>query len=144
MPIVFHTEGPKDGSSHTRCANVAAKFPKLPVIMAHLARDGQLETTVQVLKKHPNLYIQHMHLGYAKDEQGRTALERLVAEGLAGKILFGSDVQHDHSPLIRDAARLRAELKKLGVDAATIERVMHGTMEEMIARVKPVAEAAKP
>ena len=137
MPIVHHTEAEGTGSSHTRCANVAGRVPKLPVIMAHMARRGQLETTVKVLKKHPNLYIQHMHLWYARDESGTLALERLVKEGLAHKIVFGSDVQNDHSPLIRDNVRLRRELKELGVDDETIEGVMHGTLEKLLANVKP-------
>jgi len=141
MPIVFHTEAEGTGSSHTRCAGVAAKFPKLPVIMAHLTRRGQLETTVEVLKKHPNLYLQHMHLRYARDEKGRTGLERLVDEGLASKIVFGSDVQNNHAPLIHGAAAFRNRLKELGVDEATIERIMHGTMEGLVAGVKRVAPA---
>ncbi len=54
MPIVFHTEPEGTGSSHTRVADVARRFPGSPMILAHLA-DGQIDTTVRELKSTPNL-----------------------------------------------------------------------------------------
>ncbi len=85
MPIVFHTEGEKYGSSHTRVAAAARRHPECPMILAHLSGD-QIEAMVRELKRTPNLYVQHMHLGRPKDERERTALARLVEEGLADRI----------------------------------------------------------
>lgn len=134
MPIVHHTEGEGDGSSPSHAAGVAAKHPKMPVIMAHLkAKD--IDVVVKLLREYPNLYIQHMHL-YRKGPNGLTALERLVKEGLANKIVFGSDLQTDHSPMVNEQRQLRMLLQKLGVDEKTIDGVLFGTVENMIKNVK--------
>lgn len=135
LPIVFHTEAEDTGSSHTRVAAVARRFPGSPIILAHL-QEGQIETTVKELKATPNLYIQHMHLGL-KTADGRTALERLVAEGLADRILFGSDVTSDHTPLIGEQHDFIARLRDLHVPEATIEQIMTATARGMVERVQP-------
>jgi predicted TIM-barrel fold metal-dependent hydrolase len=143
MPIVFHTEGEKYGSSHTRVAAAARKHPGCPMILAHLSGD-QIEAMVRELKRTPNLYVQHMHLGRPKDEQGRTALARLVEEGLADRIVFGSDLQNDHSPLIHEYRRFRGELEALAVPEETIEAIMFGTMERLLEGVRSAAQVAAP
>jgi predicted TIM-barrel fold metal-dependent hydrolase len=139
MPIVFHTEGEAYGSSHTRVAAAARRHPECPMILAHLAK-GQIEAMVRELRRTPNLYIQHMHLARQKDDEGRTALQRLVAEGLADRILFGSDLQNDHSPLIADYRRFRLGLEALGLASDMIESIMHGTMERLLSRVRPARD----
>ncbi|MEI6421825.1 MAG: amidohydrolase family protein, partial [Lentisphaerota bacterium] len=135
MPIVFHTEAEDTGSSHTRVAAVARRFPGSPFVLAHLW-DGQIDITVKELKATPNLFIQHMHLA-RKAADGKTALERLIAEGLAAQILFGSDVTNDHSPLIADQFQFIARLRELKVPEATIERIMFASANEMSKRVAP-------
>lgn len=134
MPIVHHTEGEGDGSSPTHTAGVAAKHPNLPVIMAHM-KAPDIDVIVKVLRQYPNLYIQHMHL-YRKGPDGLTAVERLVKEGLAHKIVFGSDFQTDHSPLVAERRRFRKLLEKLDVDDKTIDGILFGTFENMIQNVK--------
>lgn len=133
MPIVFHTEAEDAGSSHTRVAAVARRFPGSPYILAHLG-DAQIDTTVKELKATPNLFIQHMHLG-RKAADGKTALERLISEGLADRILFGSDVTNDHSPLIADQFQFIARLLELKVPEATIDRIMFSSANRMVERV---------
>jgi predicted TIM-barrel fold metal-dependent hydrolase len=141
MPIVFHTESEDTGSSHTRVAAVARRFPGCPVVLAHFGNgqsgtNEQIAVTIRELKATPNLYIQHMHLSQ-KTADGRTALERLVAEGLADRILFGSDVTSDHSPLIADRKLFAARLRELHVPEATIERILFASARDMIGRVAP-------
>lgn len=146
MPIVFHTEAEDAGSSHTRVAAVARRFPGSPYILAHLW-DAQIDTTVKELKATPNLFIQHMHLTSRKAADGKTALERLIAEGLADRILFGSDVTNDHSPLIADQFQFIARLRELKVPEATIDRIMfasaHGMVERVVKRPGSCGEVAK-
>jgi predicted TIM-barrel fold metal-dependent hydrolase len=143
MPIVFHTEDEKCGSSHTRVAAAARRHPECPMILAHLSGD-QIEAMVRELKRTPNLYVQHMHLGRPKDEQGRTALQRLVEGGLADRIVFGSDLQNDHSPLIDGYRRFQGELEALAVPEETIAAIMFGTMERLLEAVRSPAEVAGP
>jgi predicted TIM-barrel fold metal-dependent hydrolase len=140
MPIVFHTEAEDTGSSHTRVAAVARRFPGSPFILAHLG-DGQIDTTVKELKATPNLFIQHMHLP-RKTADGRTALERLISEGLAERILFGSDVTNDHSSLIADQFQFVARLRELKVPEGTIERIMFSTANGMVERVSKRPDSA--
>lgn len=139
MPIVFHTETEDTGSSHARVAAVARRFPGSPMILAHLG-SGQIEVTVRELKATPNLYIQHMHLGL-KAADGRTALERLVAEGLTNRILFGSDVTSDHTPLIAERNDLVLRLRALHVPEGAIEGILFATAKGIIERVTPRPEA---
>jgi predicted TIM-barrel fold metal-dependent hydrolase len=138
MPMVFHTEPEGKGCSNTKVAQVAEKFPQIPVIMAHLYNEEQLEKIIPYLKKLPNLYIQHMHLTYVKTKDGKTALQRLVEEGLSEKIIFGSDLQDDHSFLISNYYNFRNELKKIGLSDREIEKIMFKTAEELFSKVKPV------
>ena len=135
MPIVFHTEAEDTGSSQARVAAVARRFPGSPMILAHLG-SGQIEVTVRELKATPTLYIQHMHLGL-KAADGRTALERLVAEGLANRILFGSDVTSDHAPLSAERNDLISRLRALRVSESTIDGIMFATARGLIERVTP-------
>lgn len=136
MPIVFHTNDEGSGCANTRVAKVAEKFPSIPVIMAHLYNEEQLEKTIPYLKKLPNLYIQHMHLSYVKTKDGKTALKRLIEEGLAEKIIFGSDVQDDYSGLIKGYHDFLNELKNNGLSEKTIEKILYKTAEEIISNVK--------
>jgi len=139
MPIVFHTEAEGTGSSHSRCAAVARRFPRLPVILAHLA-DGQLDVTVRGLKALPNLYIHHMHLEHRKGPDGKTALERLIQEGLAHKVIFGSDVQNDHSTLLAQRVRLAERLRQLNVPEETIDRILQRTASEILENTQKPGE----
>ncbi|MBC8871466.1 MAG: amidohydrolase family protein [Planctomycetes bacterium] len=139
MPIVFHTEAEGTGSSHSRCADVARRFPRLPVILAHLA-GGQLDVTVRELKALPNLYIHHMHLEHRKGPDVKTALERLAQEGLAHKIIFGSDVQNDHSTLLTQRVRLAERLRQLNVSEDAIDRILQRTASEILENVQKPGE----
>jgi len=132
MPIVFHTEEEGDGPSHTNVAAVARKFPKMPVIMAHLSPKGQLDKTIGYLKELPNLYLQHMHLEYVRAADGKTALQTLIAEGLAHKILFGSDYQQDYGPLAGDVWRYPQRLKELGLSQEQVDAIMYKTMQGLL------------
>lgn len=136
MPIVFHTNAEGSGCANTKVAKVAEKFPDIPVIMAHLYNEEQLEKIIPFLKNLPNLYIQHMHLIHVKTKDGKSALKRLIEEGLAEKIIFGSDVQNDYSCLMRDSHNFVKELKKNGVSDGTIEKIMFKTAEKLFSNVK--------
>lgn len=140
MPIVFHTEAEDTGSSHTRVAAVARRFPGSPFILAHLG-DGQIDTTVKELKATSNLFIQHMHLA-RKTADGTTALERLISEGLADRILFGSDVTNDHSSLIADQFQFVARLRELKVPEGTIDQILFSTANGMVERVAQRPDSA--
>ncbi len=132
MPIVFHTNPEGTGSSCTRVANVARKFPRLNVIMAHLHDEEQFWKIVPQLELLPNLYIQHMHLDHCRLATGETALEVLVERGLANKIVFGSDMQVDHSVALAQMYQFRRRLRELGVDEPTVQNILWRTMARIV------------
>jgi predicted TIM-barrel fold metal-dependent hydrolase len=123
-------------------AAVARRFPGCPIILAHL-QDKQIDTTLGELKSAPNLFIQHMHLG-RKAADRRTALDRLIAEGLAERILFGSDVTSDHASLIAEQNDFIERLRTLQVPEAAIERIMLTSAQEMVRRVASRSGAGSP
>jgi uncharacterized protein YjaZ len=69
-------------------------------------------------------------------------LERLISEGLAERILFGSDVTNDHSSLIADQFQFVARLRELKVPEGTIERIMFSTANGMVERVSKRPDSA--
>ncbi|HNQ34676.1 MAG TPA: amidohydrolase family protein [bacterium] len=137
LPLAFHTEPEGRGSDNIRAARVAEKFPGLPVIMAHLSTDTQLEQIIPYFKRLPNLYIQHMHLSTVRTAEKKTALQKLIGAGLIRKVVFGSDVQDDYGTLL-SAGLFARQLLDMGVSQADVDAVMFRTAEELIRKVKPV------
>ena len=138
MPVVFHTNAEGSGCSCTRVAAVARQFPDLAVVMAHLYDKDQFSAVLPLLRQAPNLYWQHMHLDRVKLDTGKTALEELVGQGLASRIVFGTDVQNDHSAILDDRLRFRQRLHALGLAEEQIHAVLVGTAERLFSRVKPL------
>lgn len=132
MPIVFHTNPEGSGCSCSRVANVARKFPRLNVIMAHLYDAHQFWQVLPELASLPNLYIQHMHLDQVRVEGQKTALEVLIQRGLAEKIVYGSDIQIDHSVELAAFHRFRRRLRALGVDEPTQDAILWKTMTRIV------------
>jgi len=144
MPIVFHSIGVDDqrGHSNTRVANVARKFPKLNVLMAHSQNSmEELELVTKALKELPNLYWQHMHIlsrhGKIKGTE-KLAFEYLLEAGVAHKVVYGSDVQTDHDVMPGLRAETLKMLKDLNVPQETIDDIMWRNNERLYATLKPV------
>ena len=129
FPLTIHTEAEGYGCSHTRCADVAERFPGIPVLLAHES-DGQLSsTTIPLMQTIPNLYIQHMHLNNGE-------LQALIDAGLIERVIFGSDVTNDHGNLVAQAKGFANRLETLGVPRASIDRIMYQTTLDWFANVK--------
>jgi predicted TIM-barrel fold metal-dependent hydrolase len=90
VPVLHHawynTLGPTGNESTAAdIANLASRFPRVPIIMAHLG--GARVRGVQDIKPHSNLYID------TSGSQPMTGLvEYAVSELGADRVLYGSDV----------------------------------------------------
>ena len=76
---------------------IAAKYPKAKIILAHAAGTQEgCRQTIEVVRAHDNLFLDtatsHLHVGM---------IERFVREVGADRVLFGSDI-----PLLEPAAQL--------------------------------------
>ncbi|MCM8769805.1 MAG: amidohydrolase family protein [Candidatus Omnitrophica bacterium] len=132
LPVVFHTNAEGLGCANSRVAEVARRFPSLPVVIAHVYDEGQLDTTIEAMKKYPNLYLQHMHISRIKD-----AWKKLAEANLSGQILFGSDAQDDYLFLLAERAKVVKELEKAGFSATQVEAVLFKNAQKIFSQVKP-------
>jgi len=130
LPVVFHTNQEGSGCANSRVAEVAKKFPDLTVVVAHLYDENQLETTIQAMKKYPNLYLQHMHV------RSIDWWKKLVQANLAAQILFGSDIQEDYPALMAATAKLVEELRKAGFTESQIEAILFKNAEKIFSKVR--------
>lgn len=106
----YDTTGSDDNSSTPAdIANMALRFPKVPIIMAHLG--GARVRGVQDIKPYPNLHID------TSGSQPMTGLvEYAVSEIGPGRVLYGSDVPgRDYSAQIGrvTGARLSDAVKEM-------------------------------
>ena len=134
LPITFHT-----GTSPIQFADldyahprhfdrVAIAFPDLKMVLAHMAHPWQ-ETTIAVIRKHPNLYADISALFYRPWSFYNCM--RLAQEwGVLHKLLFGSDylvtTPQENIDALRNANRI--------VEGTNLPRISEAAMEEIIHR----------
>jgi predicted TIM-barrel fold metal-dependent hydrolase len=96
MPMVYHTGGgdwgwPTDHGRVGVCAELAGRYPGLPLLMAHCGVFGgvdEFEQAVSACESHPSLFLDATHamLNVGK-ERWHWALERIGA----GRVVYGND-----------------------------------------------------
>lgn len=84
IPVLMHTWS-DDHSHPTRVGNLAKRFPKAKVIMAHMSADAWLEA-IEVAAEHESL-LMDTAVHYNQYQVLKTAVGKLGSE----RILFGSD-----------------------------------------------------
>ena len=95
--VLSHTWESDENCGPELFAKIATRHPRATIILAHAGGTQEgCRQTIEVLKKHDNLYLDtatsHLHIGM---------IERFVRELGADRVLFGSDV-----PLLEPAAQL--------------------------------------
>jgi uncharacterized protein len=95
IPIMIHQATTFPSTGHLRYAlpilldEVAIRFPKLKIVMAHLGHPWEAECVVTV-RKHPNLYTDLSAL-HGRPWRFYQAMITAVEYGIGDRILFGSD-----------------------------------------------------
>jgi len=84
IPVLMHTWS-DDHSHPTRVGNLAKRFPRATIIMAHMSADAWLEA-IEVAADHDALLLDTA-VHYNQYQVLKTAVEKLGSE----RILFGSD-----------------------------------------------------
>jgi predicted TIM-barrel fold metal-dependent hydrolase len=134
LPIVFHT-----GTSPVQMADldyahprhfdrVAIAFPDLKMVLAHMAHPWQ-ETTIAVIRKHPNVYADISALFYRPWSFYNCM--RLAEEwGVLPKLLFGTDylvsTPAENIEVLRNPNRI--------LEGTALPRISEAAMEEIIYR----------
>jgi predicted TIM-barrel fold metal-dependent hydrolase len=95
IPIMIHQATTFPSTGHLRYAlpilldEVAIRFPRLKIVMAHLGHPWEAECVVTV-RKHPNLYTDLSAL-HGRPWRFYQAMITAVEYGIGDRILFGSD-----------------------------------------------------
>ena len=97
MPIVFHTEAEGTGSSHSRCAAVARRFPRLPVQLPNGV--FHLVTVPNACMRRPCI-LQSQEVVVVRDQHPpfRIREGRLLLVRSANQINFGRSCDADTPP----------------------------------------------
>ncbi|TWU09195.1 Amidohydrolase [Symmachiella macrocystis] len=95
LPVLLHTgttfiaQAPLECTLPRHVDNVAARFPNVPIVMAHLGHPYEGEC-IAVIRKHPNVYADISALHYRPFQLYQSLM--LVQEyGVWDKVLFGTD-----------------------------------------------------
>ncbi len=117
---------------------IARAFPDLKIIMAHFGSWGRTDNAAAVLRWNPNIYADLTNWGwYEYPEYTAKAVEILSSitdKSIQERLVWGTDciTSQDlrYIPVFRKSIRHIA--KGLGIGKPLLERIMGGTMEEML------------
>lgn len=123
----IHSGGTANENVHpNRIANVAARFPEVPIIVDHMGYPDATEDAIRAAEEHPNLYLGTTILRFFKSGGGPSeAYPEAVADAVRRvgpeRVVWGSNLpEFPHSALW---CRQAIERLKLGADA---ERLIFG------------------
>lgn len=122
MVASIHSGG---GPVHpNRIANVAGRFPEVPIIMDHMGYPDATEEAIRVAEEHPNIYLGTTILRFFRQDPSQ-AVPAAVADAVkrvgAERVVWGSNLpEYPHSALW---CRQAIERLKLGTEA---ERLIFG------------------
>src|SRR5262252_8785232 len=118
VPIIFHT-GMSSKAAPAVIAELAARYPDVPVILGHMGVSEYVKQAVAVARQNDNIFLETSVVGWMP-----LLLEAFRGVGTS-KILFGSDHPYNPLPMERDkiskhvarAAKLKPEdFKKVFAD----------------------------
>lgn len=107
--------------------DVAARYPKLKQIIAHMGHPWQRDT-ILVLRKHPNVYAD-VSGQWARTMEGYLALVHAQEWGVTHKLLFGSDY-----PLWTPDEAMAALRALAQLSPGDLPRVRHETIDQLLAQ----------
>jgi len=120
QPVVVHTGSAPEGSATSdeveAIGGVASRWPRARIIVAHFGSPA-VETTLELMRRHPNL-----HADLCPVVADPVELTREAICGLERRILFGSDVPTVAVSIETSLARVRA----WGLSPADEEAVLGG------------------
>jgi predicted TIM-barrel fold metal-dependent hydrolase len=107
-----------------KIANVAARFPEVPIIMDHMGYPDDTEDAIRAAEEHPNIYLGTTILRFFRQDPSQavpTAVAEAVRRVGAERVVWGSNLpEYPHSALW---CRQAIERLKLGDEA---ERLIFG------------------
>jgi predicted TIM-barrel fold metal-dependent hydrolase len=121
----IHSGGTGNDCVHpNRIANVAARFPEVPIIVDHMGYPDATEDAIRAAEEHPNLYLGTTILRFFREDPAN-CVPQAVAEAVRRvgpeRVVWGSNLpEYPHSALW---CRRAIERLKLGADA---ERLIFG------------------
>jgi predicted TIM-barrel fold metal-dependent hydrolase len=101
-----------------KIANVAARFPEVPIIMDHMGYPDDTEDAIRAAEEHPNIYLGTTILRFFRQDPSQ-AMPTAVAEAVKRvgpeRVVWGSNLpEYEHSALW---CRQAIERLKLGTEA---------------------------
>jgi predicted TIM-barrel fold metal-dependent hydrolase len=120
--VSIHSGGTKNENVHpNRIANVAARFPEVPIIVDHMGYPDATEDAIRAAEEHPNLYLGTTILRFFREDPSQ-ALPQAVADAVrrvgAERVVWGSNMpEYPHSALW---CRQAIERLKLGAEAEAL------------------------
>jgi predicted TIM-barrel fold metal-dependent hydrolase len=107
-----------------KIANVAARFPEVPIIMDHMGYPDDTEDAIRAAEEHPNIYLGTTILRFFRQDPSQavpTAVAEAVKRVGPERVVWGSNLpEYPHSALW---CRQAIERLKLGDEA---ERLIFG------------------
>src|SRR5579884_1659630 len=94
----IHSGGTRNENVHpNRIANVAARFPDVPIIVDHMGYPDATEEAIRAAEEHPNLYLGTTVLRFFKEPPGPSqCVPKEVAEAVrrvgAERVVWGSNL----------------------------------------------------
>ena len=101
-----------------RIANVAARFPEVPIIMDHMGYPDATEDAIRVAEEHPNIYLGTTILRFFKPDPSQ-AVPQAVADAVRRvgpeRVVWGSNLpEYPHSALWCRQAIERLQARRRG------------------------------
>jgi predicted TIM-barrel fold metal-dependent hydrolase len=122
--LVASIHSGSDNVHPNRIANLASRFPDVPIIMDHMGYPDATEDAIRAAEEHPNIYLGTTILRFFKPDPSQ-AVPQAVAEAVrrvgAERVVWGSNLpEYPHSAVW---CRQAIERLRLGADA---ERLIFG------------------
>ena len=117
---------------------IARAFPDLRLIMAHFGSLGRMDNAAAVLQWNRNIYADLTNWGWYEypkyTAKAVEILSRITNKGIQERLVWGTDSVTSqglpHLPIFRRSIRYIA--KGLSIAKPLLERIMGGTMEEVL------------
>jgi predicted TIM-barrel fold metal-dependent hydrolase len=91
VPVTIHTGGefwnPQTKTFYEKIAEMAKKYPALPIIMEHMGYRYSIDLAIEVARQYPNLYLGTTIPAAAEP----VLVKKAVQEAGAEKVVFGSN-----------------------------------------------------
>ena len=132
LPVIFHTGTSVFPGARSRFGqpllveDVAVDFPELRIVLAHGGRPLWMNEAVFLVRRFPHVYLDLSSIPPARLRSYFPELERI-----SEKVLFGSDWP---GPGVRDIGENLAAFRALGLDPASVYRILIENPERLFPR----------